>query len=404
MTFLQVLAARLLAASGKRKRQMMIAGVVGRSLWLVIALAPLVAPHFGIGRGKVLWVVMGCIVFSGAFQSFNTPAFFSWMTDLVPARVRPLFFARRMQIGTVVSLLTVLLAGFVADEWPTLTTYSIILALAAVFGLLDIILFIGVREPPHSETSKPSAATPSLIQTIREPLSDVPTRRFLAFLSILMFANGLQAPFVWLHASEYLHLSKTLTGVLLTVIPLCAMAMSLRFWGDVIKRFGNRPVMRFCSMGIAFTGMGWLIARPGAWDLLPVLFFFSGVLGGAIDLSSQNIITGLSPHIPRGSMSAMFSICAGLSFAAASWIGGALAESLHWMNEGQVMLWGMKLANYHVLFAITVVIRMLNATFVAPLLHEPEATGTVDTMKEVVPEIAQAFAARFTRPLGVREE
>jgi MFS family permease len=181
------------------------------------------------------------------------------------------------------------------------------------------------------------------------------------------------------------------------------MAMSLRFWGDVIKRFGNRPVMRFCSMGIAFTGMGWLIARPGAWDLLPVLFFFSGVLGGAIDLSCQNAITGLSPHIPRASMSAMFSICAGLSFAAASWIGGALAESLTWMNNGQCMLWGMKLANYHVLFAITVIIRMLNATFVAPHLHEPEATGVVDTVKEVVPEIAQAFAARFTRPLGVRE-
>ena len=78
MSFLQVIGARLLEWSGKRKRQMMIAGIVGRSLWMLAPLIPLLAPHFPqfISRQQVLPAVIACVVLAGAFQAFNTPAFY----------------------------------------------------------------------------------------------------------------------------------------------------------------------------------------------------------------------------------------------------------------------------------------------------------------------------------------
>jgi MFS family permease len=413
MSFLQVLAARLIESSGQRKRQMMTAGLIGRSLWIVAALLPLCAvlfPQF-ISRRQVLGVVIGCILLSGAFQAFTTPAFFSWMTDLVPSRVRPTFLARRIVVGTWVALFTAIASGLIADYRPQLSTYCILLALAGVCGVLDIACFFGVREPRAAVRIARAARkatirrkSPSLLDMVRIPLQDAPTRRFLLFMSLTMFSYGMQGPFLWLHADEYLHLSRTTTSVLLSGIPLIAIALSMRFWGDVIRRYGTRPVMRFCSMGIAFTAFGWLIARPGAWDVLPILLFVSGSLAGALDLSAQNLITGLSPHVPRSSMTAIYSISAGLSFALAAWCGGALAQSLAWINDGHYSLLGLRLVNYHILFLLTVGVRLISATFIAPLLQESEATSTVDVVKEVFPEVAQSFAARFTRPLGVREE
>lgn len=409
MSFLQVLAAKLVEHAGQRKRQLLIAGLTARSLWTLAALLPLLAQFYPnlISNRDVLNFVIGAVLLAGAFQAFSTPAFYSWMTDLVPSRVRPSFFARRMQFGTWVALVTTVTSGLIADNFPDLRVYCILLALAGVCGMLDVAFFIGVHEPRSAaEIARENTKrkSPPLLDMVRIPLRDAATRCFLTFVSLLMFGYGLQGPFLWLHALEYLNLSKTVTGLLLGGVPLVAIACTTRFWGDVLQRYGNRPVMRFCSMGIALASIGWLVARPGAWDLLPILIFFSGTMAGAIELANQNLIMGLSPHIPRSSMTALFSVAAGVSFAIAAALGGALAQSLVWINDSNYHWFGMQIVNYHILFLISLGLRLFNATFVAPKLQEPEASGTIDTVKEVFPELAQSFAARFTRPLGVRED
>jgi MFS family permease len=413
MNLLQILAARMIEVSGKRKRQVLISGFIGRTLWILIALLPLLAqffPHL-LDKKRLLFMVIGGIALSGAFQAFVSPAYFSWITDLVPSRIRPMFLARRVVTYTWAAIVTALLAGLIADHWPHLTTYCIVLVLGGVCGMLDIAFYIGVREPRAAvriarETNRANARpkSPSLLDMVRIPLQDVPTRRFLLFISILYFSYGLQGPFLWLYADEYLHLSHTTTSVLLSGIPLFSMALSMNFWGGVIRRYGTRPVQRFCSMGIAISSFGWLISRPGAWDVMPILLFFTGSLAGAIDLSSQNVITGLSPHVPRSSMTAVYSIAAGLSFALAAWCGGALAEALRWINQGDYSLFGLQLVNYHVLFLLALGLRLYNATFISSLLQEPASTSTVDVVKEVVPEVAQAFASRLSKPVGMKHE
>ena len=417
MSFLQVFAAKLVEHSGKRKRQMLIAGLLGRGLWAVVALLPLIArAHPGwLDKRELLNFVVGGVLLAGAIQAFTTPAFFSWMTDLVPSRVRSSFFARRMQFGTIAALLTTVATGILADQFADMRVYCVLIAFAGISGMLDIAIFIGVREPPTGNEkiaaeiapeieSKTKRQSPPMWEMMKLPLRDLAVRRLLLFLSVLTFSYGFQGPFLWLHAKEYLHLSKTLTGLLLAGLPLVAIALTMPFWGGVLQRYGNRPVMRFASMGMAFTAVGWLVARPSAWDVLPILIFISGSLSGALELANQNLMMKLAPHVPRSSMAALTSIAAGTSFAAAAWLAGALAQSMVWINTSGLDWFGMPIVNYHILFLITLGIRLVNATFIAPLLLEPQSSGTVDAVKEVFPEIAEAFAARFTRPLGGRED
>lgn len=409
MSFLQVIAAKLVEHSGKRKRQVLIAGLIGRGLWALAAVIPLIAYYYPrlLPSRDVLNFVIVCVVLAGAFQAFSSPAFISWITDLVPSRVRPSFFAHRMQFGTWIALVTTVASGLVADHYSDIRVYCVLLALAGICGMLDILFLLGVHEPKvedEGDVVKVKRKSPPLREMIMVPLRDAPIRRFLLFISILMFSYGFQGPFLWLYVLEYLGLPKTLTGLLLSGVPLIAIACTTRFWGDVLRRYGNRPVMRFASMVIALSSLGWVIARPGAWDIMPIILILTGSMAGAIELANLNLITGLSPHVPRSSISAMLSIAAGVSFALAAWVGGALAQSLLWINTSGYDWFGMQVVNYHILFLISLGLRLVNATFVAPLLQEPEATGTIDTVKEIVPELAQSFAARFTRPLGSRDD
>jgi MFS family permease len=408
MSFLQVIAAYLVERTRSRKRQMLIAGIVGRSLWIGAAAAPLLAMAFSdeIPKSWILWIVVSVVLLSSACQAFSSPAFFSWMTDLVPARVRPTFFARRLQMGTIVALVTSTVGGMIADNYPNLTVYCVILMLAALCGVADILFFIWVREPQKRESPAVEAALddlardlPSPLASIREPLQNSAVRRFLLFVSLLMAGYALLGPFLWLHCLEHLKMSKTVTGLLLNGAPLLAMATTSRFWGDVTRRHGNRPVMRMCSAGLVMIPMGWLFATEDSVVLLAVMLFLSGILACAIDLSNTNLLTGLAPDVPRSSMTAMVSISAGLSFAGASVIGGRIAD---WLHDFEWHFLGQTYVNFHVLFLIALAVRLVNAVFVAPRLHEPTATSTRETVKDLMPDTLLNVSARITRPFGTR--
>jgi MFS family permease len=366
-------------------------------------------------RARVLPLVVGCILLSGACQAFSVPAFYSWMADLIPGRVRTSFFVRRMQLGTCIAIAASLAGGYIADTYPDINVYSTILALGGVLGVLDIALFIGVREPAPSPrpgninvlAQAPNA--PPFWASLREPLHDRAVRNFLTFVSITMLSAGLVGPFMWLHALEYWHLSKTTAGLLLTVAPLLGIVSTSRFWGQVIKRYGNRPVMRLIAVGLIVVPLHWLGVRPSEsgvaelWGTFFVMTFGVGSLWAALDLTNQNLLLGLSPHIPRSTLSAVFAITTGLSFAVAAWAGGALA---HWLTlRGfECEIFGVEVIKYHILFAAALVLRVVNALVIAPRLHEPAATATMDAVREMVPEMIDSFTARFRWPFSAREE
>lgn len=400
MSFLTVLSARILEKTGQRKRQMMTAGLVGRSLWMIMPLFPLFV-HWFPGRVQhrhVLPMVIACVLLSSACQAFTGPAFFAWMADLVPARVRPNFFAERMRIGTVAAIFTALGSGYLADRYPSNEMLYGLLIFAGFCGLMDIALFFGVKEPPL-ETSKTEEKLPSIFESIGAALGDGDVRRFLSFVALLCAGYGLTGAISWLFALEYLNYSKATAAFVLNIGPLLGIATTSPFWGAMIKRYGNRPVIRLCSLGLAFVPLGFITAQNNTWFWLWVVTYFSGIVACGIELTNVNQITSLAPHIPRSTMTAVFSITAGLSMAGASLLSGQLAHWLKWMDNMDFQPFGLEIVNYHLLFAMALLLRLGNAMFVAPRLREPTATPTLEAVKEVVPEMIQSLAERLSRPV-----
>lgn len=406
MSFLQVIAARRIQKHRKRKRHMIVNHFVGRSLWLVATLAPLSAIYYPqtFSRAAVFNVVLICIAAAGVFQAFAGPAFFSWMADLIPERVRPTFFTRRLQVGTIAAIIAALVGGLVADYFPSQEVLCWILALAALAGLVDILSFIGVAEAPmpqRVDEAGTEVAEPPFWEAIREPLQDGAVRTFLLFVSLTMAGFGLLGPFLWLHAMENLSFSKTLAGLVVNVAPLLGMAWSLHFWRGIIKSYGTRPAMRLCAIGLIFVIPPWIFAGRGEWMALTAATFLSGTMSGAFELTNQTLLTGIAPRFPRPTLIALFSIAAGVSFALASIVGGALSQ---FMRGYEWQIGGFVIVNFHVLFLASMLLRVVTAFCVAPRLQEPESTPTLETLKDVIPEMAQSLADLLTRPLAKNKQ
>ena len=406
MGFLQIPAARLLQGRVTTRAMMLTMGLFCRVLWVVAASLPWLhrlAPGF-ITHQMLLPTFMGCVILSSVGQAFTGPSFFVWMSGLVPGRVGPTFWARRYQIGTLAGIGAVLLGGALGDSagWvkeisggniPPLMFYSLILMAAAVCGVVDVAIFFGVSDAPI-EVGRSGEQLPSLWETIREPLREPAVRSYLLFVTVAMIGFATTGPLLWLFCLETLEFSKTQTGFLLTVCPLAGMAISSKWWGQVAKTYGTRPMQRFSSLGLVLIPVAWAFALPTSMVSLAFVLFISGVLVASYEISNLNFITRAVPHLPRPMLTALFSICTGTTFALTAWGTGTLAGAT---KNIALDFAGLHFVNYQLIFAVSVVPRLINALLLAPRLQEPSALAMRQTVNQAGGTLVGAFGSRFSR-------
>lgn len=411
MGWVQIPAARLLEGRVSARTMMLTAGLTCRLMWVLAAMLPLLNHVFpgAVPRELMLPFFIGCVMLSSIGQAFTGPSFFAWMSDLVPDRIGPAFWARRHQVGTIVAIFAVLLGGGIADraglikEWSNgeitpLLTYSVLLTIAAVCGVVDVAVFIGVKEPP---THREQVKQPPFLTSIRIPLRERAVRNYLIFTIFGMMGFASTGPLLWLFCLEHLNFDKTQTGFLLTICPLLGVACSAKWWGGIAKIHGTRPMVRFASIGLIIVPFCWLFALPESKAGLAIMLFGSGILATAYEISNLNFMTRACPHLSRPTLVALFSICAGTTFALTSWGCGIAAQKLSfWHYE----VAGMQFANFHLVFAFSLVPRLINAVFLAPRLEDNSASSTRETMSDVGASLAAAFGPRFTRYFEAREE
>ena len=406
MGFLQIPAARMLQGRVGTRQMMLVAGLLCRLLWVTAAALPWLhrlAPTW-MTREMLLPMFMACVVLLSVGQAFTGPSFFVWMSGLVPGRVGPSFWARRYQIGTLAGIGAVLIGGWLGDsagwvkeatngEIPPLLFYSLILMAAAVCGVLDVAMFFGVSEAPDEDENK-ADELPPLWASIVEPLREPMVRSYLAFVVVSMLGFATTGPLLWLFCLETLEFSKTQTGFLLTVCPLLGMAISSKWWGQIAKTYGTRPMQRFASIGLILIPISWVFAQPTSAVSLALVLFLSGVLVAAFEISNLNFVTRAAPHLPRPMLTALFSICGGTTFALTAWASGSLAGATKGVHFDVA---GIEFVNYQLIFALSILPRVLNAFVLAPRLQEPSSLAMRAAVNEAGGTLVGAFGARFSR-------
>jgi MFS family permease len=199
------------------------------------------------------------------------------------------------------------------------------------------------------------------------PLRDPRARRVLLYQVAWNASVGVAAPYFALHMLQNLGMTFVLMALHAAAVAAVRMLMA-PLWGRAIDRVGAQPVVMACSLGISLIPLLWLV--PTAGMLWPLVFdvLLAGILWSGHGLAVFALPLAVAPRKGRPFYLAAFATAGGLSYAAATALGGALASAL----PAQFTLGSHTWANFHVLFVISAVSR-IGAALLAGRIIEPDA-------------------------------
>ncbi len=363
-TFGQLIAAIWIERTGLRKRQFLYYGSIHRMLWLVVAAIPLIAliPGVpGLPAPWAIWTMMLAILASKFAEALMAPAWWTWMGDLIPRRIRGRYFAvrgritRLVQIPVVIALailldhVTIEDAPITAEAQPILlATICIIFAAAAVMGTIDILLFKRIREvvsttpelprKPAIDIKVTPAATESFfskvaysgryfVEAVRQlligPLKEKAFRRYVLYFTTITFGMTVGGPFFWRHMLENLEISQVGTDSLFMVLGPLVGLVAVKFWGKVMDKWGRRPVFIMGTSLTVFSILPYFFASPQTPNPQWVIEGANSFVGWAGSLFGKGEIQWLNNQMPIGAWLIMSS---SLLFGSVGWSGIFMAQ------------------------------------------------------------------------------
>jgi len=360
-----------------------------KPLWIAIALVHrfvflgvLLAPLLPIGpRGRIGWILLVLFCHDALAQT-SVPIWFSWMTDLVPRESLTRHWATRQRFITAATILVMVLIAFgfhfFEQTGRIIAGFTILACIGMVLGVIDILLFRLVPEPPHERIERPQWK-----ETMTQPLRDATFRPFLVFMGYWQFAVFAAAPFFGLYMLEYLQLS-VLTVQLLATMGALGVVASSRFWGLLCDCYGYRPVLKVLVLCKALTPLAFILAprEPAVTiSFLTVVWFLDGLLNGGIMLAMQGPLLKSTPRRNRTMYIAASNFFAiGVMASVAPIIAGYIIRIFNsQVVHGTALL---DVSGYHVAFALSFVLR-LGAIGLASRIVEPAAAPARAMLRQI---------------------
>lgn len=376
---LQVFVSYLLETTRKRKKIFLIGGIIQRAMWVPIALIPYFLPMSA--PLLRIWGVILLITVSSMSGAFVNVTFYSWMGDLIPGNIRGRYFSRRSMISTIASCLTGIGVGWFLDTVKGFSGYAIIFSIAALFGLLDILSFIWVTDPVMVSDEK----KPAFFHMFKSVFKDRNYRTLVIFAAAWGFSVNISGPFYTVYMMEYLKMSFLQISLYGQVVSNIVTIIVVSRWGNLIDRFGNKPVLRLCALIVASLPFLWVFATPGHYGIVPVINLLAGALWCGVELSNQNLLLGLAPDKNRSMYIAIFFMVTTLIGNALAFVcGGFFLEQIKPIADAwNLTLLGYPINYYHFLFILSGSLRYLSIFLFIPYIVEKDSTGIRHMIKNV---------------------
>ncbi len=391
-TLLEIIGCILTQVIPSRKRIFLWTTTTQRLLYVPLALLPLFFAH-GRSGGAVVMALL--LLLAAGAGSMGGPAWNSWMSDLVPERLRGRYFARRSRMGIVVSLCTALGVGLLLDashaKWlsavvgpaarysglpPLVLCVSVIFLIAAACGTTDIQTFHRVHEPPMK-----AQHVMGWRAMFRAPLTDRAFLWYVLYLACFTFGVAFCGAFMWVMVLELLHrpgglfsgFPDTTAYVMLLVAANIGQFCCYPLWGKTIDRMGRKPVI-FCSSVLhSVTLLAWVFFAPGTLALGFFAAFFGGACSSGQEIANFNMMLRFNRQGGPG-----YQAVADVLVNAAGMFAGLSAGLLAWFLDSRHVHLGSArfgVGPYNLLFVVAVLVKCIGDFVVLPGVQDGGAAG-----------------------------
>ena len=273
-----------------------------------------------LGRVSFLWLAIATVGY-WTFGLSAGPAWNAWVTTLVPAPIREVFFARRTRAAQA-ALLGGLLAGGIALEFGRNANVEL-LVFAGVFALAGLSRLLSSRYLASQSEIRGLAASHRTLGPagVWRRLKQADSLRVLRYLIAMQVVTNVASPYFTPFMLTHLQLSYA-EFMVLTGAAFAARLAVLPYLGEMARVKGFRRVLLLGGVGIVPLPVLWL-ASSSFWYLLGVQIL-AGFAWAAVELATALSYFEGIPDEDRASVLSAFNVANAAAIALGSLIGAQL--------------------------------------------------------------------------------
>ncbi len=258
---------------------------------LLLALLAVFRPD----NAMVLLIVLAMLYHSAL--SLIQPQWRAWMGSLVPKNRRGVFFAARTRLTMASSLAVFIGGGLLLHAGQSLDLawlgFGILFSIAAAGRFLSSRYLWKMHDPDAHHTLEGSRVFVSTLREIHQALHEPVFRHYSFFVAGMQGMVAISAPFFTVYMLRDLGFSY-IQFSLNSVASIATQFLTLKLWGRISDRHGNRFVMLGCSSMIPVIPALWLLSTDFYFLLL--VQAVSGFFWSGFTLSTANYLYDIRPH------------------------------------------------------------------------------------------------------------
>lgn len=362
---------------------------VGGGLWRLFHLPLVLLALIALPDDLRLAGVVLCVGAAGIATQFVGPIYNEWIGNLVPERSRGWYFSQRTLVSSLTGMIVGVVGARILDIFKGTPReaegFALVFGLAMVMGWVSWVFFQKMTDLKREVVEKASLA--SVINVVREPFQDKNFRSVMIFIGVFWIGAGFVGNLFSAYALETLEMNFTVLQ-LTAVTHALGTILTVKIWGFLADRYGNKPVLTLLLIGVSLTPLMWLATAPGN-DLRNAAILigghiFPGIFWSGIGVTSMNLYLATSTPEKRANYLASALTVQSLVSFVAPVAGSALMAALRTPLGPE--------AAYKTLFIIAIAGRFA-AVFALIPVKEQGSASLADTLKNLTRVSPRGVAA-----------
>ena len=308
-----------------RRRVFLVCWTARKLVIASLLFLPWVIGRFGHNGGLIFLIAVVAIF--AVLRSLAETAWYPWVQEVVPDRLRGRFGANSTVLSTVASCAALAVAGQVIKHGTGVDRFMVLIAAGVVIGLLGVAAMIPV---PGGEPRPQTGPQEQHLANMFKSLQDRNFVFYLAGLGCVTIGTMLYLSFLPLFLKEKLGIAPGVVVTLDTAV-MIGGALSSLLWGRAADRVGSRPVLMSAAALTCLMPLGWLLLPRQASHLTlwcALLYFVQGIAanGGGIG-AGRLLLNGVIPPQQNTAYTALYYAWMGLVGGTAPLLAGELLQA-----------------------------------------------------------------------------